>query len=306
MPDHTPPQTPPHTSAQAIDLVHRQRHFTNTLPDLRLFRERFFRACRTRLFQTLRRNVQVDDDQSATLLHDDYLNTLHDGPCHYTIYAIPPLRGLALLTVSRSLLAAIVDELFGAGGIHAKVGGNDLDLSGMERRIGVKFGLIAAQSLKDAFSPQIDFVANVTGTESHTALVSVADSAEPFCVMAARLSLATGGGLVSAAIPYRALEPYRTALSSVISIAGKHDSERAWEDQMDASLGEVPIELAAQAGVASVPVRFLSRMQVGDVIALQMFRHARVVRADGAVLCLADYGERNGEIHLRVHSDGVP
>jgi len=37
-----------------------------------------------------------------------------------------------------------------------------------------------------------------------------------------------------------------------------------------------------------------------------MFRHARIVRPDGGLLCLADYGERNGEIHLRMHSDGVP
>ncbi len=297
---------PEHAPAQKIDLVHRQRHFTNTLPDLRLYRERFFRACRTRLFQTLRRNVQVEDDRSTTLLHDEYLNAVHDGPCLYTIYAIPPLRGLALLTISRSLLAAVVDDLFGAGGIHAKIGQNDLDLSGMERRIGVKFGVMAGQSLRDAFLPQIEFTPTVTGTESHAALVSVADSAEPFSVMAARLSLSTGGGLVSVAIPYRALEPYRTALSSVISIGGKHDNEKAWEDQMDASLGEVPIELAAQAGVVSIPVRSLSRLQVGDIVALQIFRHARLVRPDGGVLCLADYGERDGEIHLRVHSDGVP
>lgn len=293
-------------SPQRIDLVHRQHHFANTLPDLRLFRERFFRACRTRLFQTLRRNVQVEDDHSATLLHDEYLNTAHDGPCLYTIYAIPPLRGLALLTVSRSLLAAIVDDLFGAGGMQARVRQNDLDFSGMERRIGMKFGQMAAQSLKDAFSPQLEFTPTVTGTESHTALVSVADSAEPFCVMAARLTLATGGGLVSAAIPYRALEPYRTALSSVISIAGKHDSEKAWEDQIDAALGEVPVELAAEAGVVSIPLSRLSHMQLGDVMALRLFKLARVVRPDGGVLCLADYGERDGEIHLRVQADGGP
>jgi flagellar motor switch protein FliM len=293
-------------SLQKIDLVHKQRHYTNTLPDLRLFRERFFRACRTRLFQTLRRNVRVEDEWSDTLLHDEYLGTVHDGPCFYTIYAMPPLRGLTLLTISRSLLAAIVDDLFGAGGIHAKVGQNDLDLSGMERRIGMKFGLMAAQSLRDAFSPQIDLVASVTGTESHTALVSVADSSEPFCIMAARIFLSTGGGLVSVAIPYRALEPYRNTLSSAISIVGSGDGEKAWEDQMDASLGEVPIEFAVQVGVASIPIRLLSQMQVGEVISLRVFRHARVVRTDGGLLCLADYGERDGEIHLRVHSNGAP
>ncbi|HUC18051.1 MAG TPA: hypothetical protein VMA37_10240 [Acetobacteraceae bacterium] len=291
---------------QKIDLVHKQRHHANTLPDLRLFRERFFRACRTRLFQTLRLNVRIDDERSDTLPHDDYLSMVHEGPCFYTIYAMPPLRGPALLTISRSLLAAIVDDLFGAGDIRTAIGQNDLDLSGMERRIGMKFGALAAQSLRDAFSPQIDLVATVTGTESYAALVSIADPAEPLCIMAARISLSTGGGLVSTAIPYRSLEPYRAALSSVISVAGNIDSERAWEEQMETSLDEIPVELAVQAGVAAISVERLSKIQIGDVILLKLFRHARIAPADGELLCLADYGERNGEICLRMHSDGAP
>jgi flagellar motor switch protein FliM len=291
---------------QKIDLVHKQRHYTNTLPDLRLFRERFFRACRTRLFQTLRLNIRIDDERSDTLPHDDYLSMVHDGPCFYTIYAMPPLRGLALLSISRSLLAAIVDDLFGAGDIRAAAGQNDLDLSGMERRIGTKFGLLAAQSLRDAFSPQIELTATVTGTESYTALVSIADPTEPLCIMAARFFLSTGSGLVSMAIPYRSLEPHRAALSSVISIAGNPESGRAWEDQMEASLDEVPIELAVQAGVATVSVQQLAKIQIGDVISMKLFRYARIVPADGSLLCLADYGEQNGEIHLRMHSNGIP
>lgn len=291
------------TSPQVVDLVHSRRSFTDALPDLRLFRERFFRSCRTRLFQTMRINAQVGEDESSVMLHDDYLRVTNESPCLYTIYEIPPLRGLAIIAISRSLLAAIVDARFGAGRLAATVEEGGQDFSIMERRTGDAFSRMAAQSLKDAFLPQIEFTPAATGTEVHADVVSVADSAEPFCVMAAQLSLATGEGNVSAAIPFRALEPYRAALSSVVLVAAKHDGEKVWEEQMDAALGAVPIELAAEAGVVSVPLSRLSCMRIGDVMPLKLFQSARVVPSDGEALFLADYGGKDGEIHLRVQTE---
>jgi flagellar motor switch protein FliM len=288
-----------------IDLVNPAANFVNRLSDMTAFRERFFRSCRTRVFQMLRRTIHIGDERFDVIPHDEYLTGIHNDQCLYGISELPPIRGLSLVTVSRGLLSAVVDELFGAGDIPAGPRNDIGEVSAMERRIGVKLLEAFVQALRDAFSPQLDIAPRLIRSESHPTLASVADAEELLCTMVASLITPTGGGLLSVAIPYRGLEPYRVALSSPMSILTQAEPNGDWSARLANVTDEIEIEVVIETGTVKIPVRALLDLKVGDVLPLRVFRYARVVSSDGTPLCFADVGARYGMVQFRLRQEGV-
>ncbi|HLJ06070.1 MAG TPA: FliM/FliN family flagellar motor switch protein [Acetobacteraceae bacterium] len=288
-----------------IDLVSPAATFVNRLSDMTAFRERFFRSCRTRLFQMLRRTIHVSDERFEVVPHDEYLTGIHSGQCLYGITELAPVRGLSLVTVSRGLLSAVVDDMFGAGDIPGGTRNDPGEVSAMERRIGMKLIESFAHALRDAFAPQLDIAPRLIRAESHPTLASVADAEELLCTMVASLATPTGGGLLSVAIPYRGLEPYRVALSSPISGLNQTEPNTAWSSQLATVTDEVEIDVVIETGTVKIPVQTLQNLKVGDILPLRLFRYARVVSTDGIQLCVADVGARDGVVHFRLRQEGV-
>ena len=288
-----------------IDLVSPAATFVNRLSDMTAFRERFFRSCRTRLFQMLRRTIHVSDERFEVVPHDEYLTGIHSGQCLYGITELAPVRGLSLVTVSRGLLSAVVDDMFGAGDIPGGTRNDPGEVSAMERRIGMKLIESFAHALRDAFAPQLDIAPRLIRAESHPTLASVADAEELLCTMVASLATPTGGGLLSVAIPYRGLEPYRVALSSPISGLNQTEPNTAWSSQLATVTDEVETDVVIETGTVKIPVQTLQNLKVGDILPLRLFRYARVVSTDGIQLCVADVGARDGVVHFRLRQEGV-
>lgn len=288
-----------------IDLVSPSAIFVNRLPDMTAFRERFFRSCRTRVFQMLHRSVHVHDEKFDVVPHDEYLTGIHSGQCLYGITEVAPIRGLSLVTISRDLLSAIVDDLFGAGDLRIESDEEPGEISAMERRIGVKLIDAFAQALHDAFSPQLDLAPRVIRQESHTTLASVADAEELLCIMAGTLATVNGSGLVSVAIPYRGIEPYRVALSSGVSGTNQTEANPEWSDRLANVTDEIEMEVTIETGSITIPLRSLQALEVGDLLPLRIFRYARVISGDGLQLCQADVGGRDGMVQFRLRQDGV-
>ena len=288
-----------------IDLVSPAATFVNRLSDMTAFRERFFRSCRTRLFQMLRRTVHVSDERFDVVPHDEYLTGIHSDQCLYGVTELSPIRGISLVTVSRGLLSAVVDDMFGAGDIPASARNDAGEVSAMERRIGMKLLESFAQALRDSFTPQLDITPRLVRAESHPTLASVADAEELLCTMVATLTTPTGGGLLSVAIPYRGLEPFRVALSTPVSGLNQAEPNAAWSARLASVTDEIEIDVVIETGTVRIPVQKLQNLKVGDTLPLHLFRYARVVSTDGVQLCFADVGARDGIIHFRLRQEGV-
>jgi flagellar motor switch protein FliM len=288
-----------------IDLVSPAATFVNRLSDMTAFRERFFRSCRTRLFQMLRRTIHISDERFEVVPHDEYLTGIHGSQCLYGITELAPIRGLSLVTVSQGLLSAVVDDLFGAGDIPSGARNDEGEVSAMERRIGMRLLDAFAQALHDSFAPQLDITPRLMRAESHPTLASIADAEELLCTMVASLTTPTGGGLLSVAIPYRGLEPYRVALSSPISGLSHTEPDAAWSARLASVTDEIEIEVVIETGTVSIPVHTLQNLKIGDTLPLHLFRYAHVVSTDGVQLCFADVGARDGIVHFRLRQEGV-
>jgi len=151
----------------------------------------------------------------------------------------------------------------------------------------------------------LDITPRSIRAESHPTLASIADADELLCTMVANLTTPTGGGLLSVAIPYKGLEPYRVTLSSPVSGLSQDEPNAAWSSQLAGVTDEIEIDVVIETGTVKIPVQTLQSLKIGDILPLRLFRHARVVSMDGIQLCFADVGARDGIVHFRLRQEGV-
>jgi flagellar motor switch protein FliM len=279
----------PDTTLQPLNLVSARVTSRNRLPGTDMLRERFFRMVRSKMFQVFRHSVQILDEASDIVPHDDYLNRSGQHLGIYVIYEMPPIRGFTIIHLSNSLTAAIVDDVFGARDLPSSINSNAEELSDMERRIGKRTTDIFSDAITEACAPHFQITPKWSRTELHTALASVADSSDPLFVISGVIAFPCGAGDMSIAIPHKGLEPFREALASPISGLTKLEDDTEWADQITASLDDVPIELAFQIGEIRTALANIAAMRVGDILPARIFNQARVV-AQGSVVGLADYG----------------
>ncbi|GHD98138.1 hypothetical protein U879_11715 [Defluviimonas sp. 20V17] len=266
---------------QAIDLLHPETVFVNRLPDMTGVVERLFRHFRALLFQEFRYTLQSADGQFRILSHDEYLGN-RPGYNLYGILALPPVKGLSLVILEGSLLAALVDELFGAS---APAGPEQArgQISIMETRIGRRLVEMVVTSINVAFQQYFPVAAEIVRTEGFSALASVADAAEPFCVLSTTLGLSTGEGSVSIAIPYRGLEPFSEVLGAPMGGESQKEAHSQWIDRIAASIDTVPVEIAFEIGTTQLSAGALGALAEGDILPLALHRDARAIIGGAAV-----------------------
>ncbi|MDA3888300.1 MAG: FliM/FliN family flagellar motor switch protein [Allgaiera sp.] len=270
----------PETS-HTIDLLKPETVFVNRLPDMTGVVERLFRHFRALLFQEFRYTLQSADGQFRILSHDEYLGN-RPGYNLYGILALPPIKGLSLVILEGPLLAALVDELFGASA-PAEPDQTRAQISIMESRIGRRLIEMIVTSVNVAFEQYFPIAAEIVRTEGFSALASVADAAEPFCVLSTTLSLSTGTGSVSIAIPYRGLEPFSEVLGAPMGGESQKEAHSQWVDRIAASIDNVPVEVAFEIGSIQLSAGALAALSEGDVLPLTLHHDARAIIGGAAV-----------------------
>jgi len=282
---------PEDTEFKEIDLINPETVFVNRLPDMMVVQERLFRHFKTRLFQEIRRNVQSTKDMFEISSHDEYLGH-RDGCNLYGVLNIQPIKGFSLMTIEGSLLAALVDDLFGANAPPADGAPQPAEMSIMEKRIGRRLIDIMINSIDVAFRQYFTASTSVVRTEGFAALASVGDAGEPFCVMSAELTMPTGAGAISIAIPYRGMEPFREILGSPLGGLTHQDASSLWSSHVETAIDIVPIEIGFEIGAISISTSQLETLAVGDVLPLTFHRNARAM-INQATLAEIAYGSVN-------------
>lgn len=271
-----------------VDLVNPQTFFVNRLPDMSVVQERLFRHFRNRIFQEFRRNVQSAADKYEIIKHDEYLAP-RGGYNLYGVFNIHPIKGFALVTIEGELLAALVDDLFGAEGPSLNEKLAPTEISAMETRIGRRLMEIMADATAVALQQYFAVNATIIRTEGFAALASVGDATEPYCVLASELTLPTGSGGISIALPYRGLEPFSEILASPLGGQAHQDASSIWAMRAEMVAEGIPVEVAFEIGTVAVTTNQLATLAAGDTLPLTFHRKARAMAGE-AVLAEVTYG----------------
>lgn len=273
--------------AEGVDLVNLKAAFVDRLPNLATLQERIFRQAKTRLFQEFRWDIEASTGSHEIVSHDRYLAPRGAGYSLYGVLSLDPIKGFSLITIDGALIAALVDDLFGAS--EPAAGPVSADISVMENRIGQRLMGIVGDALDGTLQQYFPVAMEIVRTEAFAALASVADSSEQFCVMRADVSLRTGGGGISIAIPYRGLEPFIDVLASPIGGLPKGDEASLWAARMGEAVDSAPIEVTFEIGTITISAGDLGRLAPGMELPIKLHESAKVIAGD-IILANASYG----------------
>lgn len=283
---------------QPYDLTSQDRIVRGRLPTLELLGEKFARQLRVDMQQLLRYSVEVGAGGVQILNYGEYATTLYI-PTSITVTKIAPLAGHGLVVIDAKLVSRMVDQYFGGDGKNITVEGRDFTPT--EQRVVDRVLDLTYRDMAAAWAEVLPISMETVGREINPALVNLFAADDALLVNTFHVQLESGGGEIHVAIPYAAIEPYKSVLDAV----GRNDAEQDktnWSPALQARLLDTQVPVHCSVAQAELKLRQLLRLQVGDVIDVEM-PEQHLVHAGNVPAFYAKLGESRGSLALEFQAD---
>jgi len=268
------------------------------LPTLELIGEKFARQFRIDLQALLRFTIDVGAGGVQVLKFSEYSQSLF-VPTSIGLSRITPFVGACLITLDAKLVFRVVEKLFGGSGEGSQLEGRDFTPT--ERRIIDRVYDLLGRVYKQAWADVLDIHVDVVGREINPNLLNQFNADDVLMVSTFKLSMDSGSGDLHIAIPYAALEPFKSMLDSRSRIDGE-EIDNEWSQALEARLLDITTQVNCEIASRKLRLRELMSMQVGDVIELDMPDMHEVLAANLPVF-MGKLGESRGSLALEFLED---
>ena len=281
---------------RVYDIGRQERIVRGRMPTLEIINERFARNFRIGLFNLIRRSAEISVGPVTVIKYSEFVRNLV-VPTNLNMVHMNPLRGTALFVFDPNLVFLVIDNLFGGDGrYHMRVEGRDFTPT--EQRIIKKMLEVVFEEMRKAWEAIFPIRFEYVRSEMNTQFANIATPTEVVVVNTFNIELGSGGGDFHVCIPYSMIEPIRDQLTSTMQ-ADRAEADERWVSQMKQQVQDAEVELVANLGHTSVTLRQIVDLKVGDVISLDL-PDAVVARVDGVPLFRCQYGQKGGQLALKV------
>jgi flagellar motor switch protein FliM len=249
------------------DFNSQDRIVRGRLPTLEMINERFARHFRNSLFGMLRRNADISVSGVQMLKFSEFVHSLF-VPTSLNITRVTPLRGKSLFVLDPKLVFSVVDNFFGGSGrFHTKIEGRDFtptELRVIQMLLGIAFA-----DLKTAWKPVLELEFEYVNSEVNPQFANIVSPSEVVVVTTFNVDLESGGGDFYICLPYSMLEPIRELLDTGMH-SDRGERDERWELAMREEVMGASVEISSILGEATLPLRTLAGLRVGDIIPLDV------------------------------------
>ena len=253
--------------ARNYDFASQDRIVRGRLPTLEMINERFARYFRTSLFNMLRRSADISVSGVQMLKFSEFVHSLF-VPTSLNITKVSPLRGKSLFVLDPKLVFSVVDSFFGGSGrFHTKIEGRDFtptELRVVQMLLGISYN-----DLKLAWQPVLDIEFEYVNSEVNPQFANIVSPSEVVVVTTFNVDLESGGGDFYICLPYAMLEPIRDLLDAGVQ-SDRGERDERWELAMREEVMGASVEISSVFGEATLPLRVLAGLQVGDIIPMDV------------------------------------
>jgi flagellar motor switch protein FliM len=269
------------------------------LPMLEIVFDRLVRLMTTSLRNFTSDNVEVSLDRITSVRFGDYLNSI-PLPAILAVFKAEEWDNFGLCTVDSSLIYSIIDVLLGGrrGQTAIRIEGRPyttIESSLVKRMIEV---VLADAEL--AFRPLSPVKFNIERLETNPRFAAISRPANAAILVRLRIDMEDRGGTVELLIPYATIEPIRDVLLQMF-MGEKFGRDPIWEGHLATEIGQAEIAVEAVLYEASLPLRQLMSLQVGDTLNLELKPDAFVsIRAGDVTLTEGRMGRVGDRVAVRV------
>jgi flagellar motor switch protein FliM len=251
-------------SAVAYDLFNSDAN-RGSVPNLDIIYDSFIRYNRVNLSNRLRKSVEIKKIGARSYKFDDFLQTLPTPVC-VAIFKIEPLKGAALISIDSTLVMSLVDSILGGTGT-AKVPLAGRMFTAIELRLMEKIIGDMLQDLEKAWAPLYQCHMSLLRMEMNPRLISIVPPEYQIVTMLLKLQIEDISGNVLFAVPYMTIDPIKDKLKTGMQF-DLMAIDPLWSSRLSTELLEAPMETTVEMGNASISLRELLDLTVGDTIML--------------------------------------
>jgi flagellar motor switch protein FliM len=287
---------------RSYDIGRQERIVRGRMPTLELIHERFARLFRIGLYNFMRRSAEISINPVKVQKYSDFIRNLV-VPTNLNVVHANPLRGSGLIIIEPTLVFQVVDHLFGGNGqIHTRIEGRDFTPT--EQRVIMRILDIVFAEFEKAWATVYPLKYEYVRSEMNTQFANICTPTEVVVTASFTVDLGSGGGDIHVCLPYSLLEPIRDTIYSSFQ-ADRAESDLRWVRLMTEQVQDAKLELVAKLAEASLTLRDLTELKVGDVISLSVPETLEAT-VNGIPVLECKYGVSNGQYALKVERVRVP
>jgi flagellar motor switch protein FliM len=185
------------------------------------------------------------------------------------------------LVIDMPLAQCLVQRLLG-GSSHTPAPGGSVSLTAVEVAVARRAVSSLVESLSSAWLDLAQVSLSMAGTSTNPTSVQLVPSSEPTLLLNLSAALDGTASVMTLILPHRSVEPIMHHFEQGAMYGPAIEDDTRNRDLMRGAVGEVDVELRAEAGAIRLPLQRVLALKVGDTLRLK-----RPV-ARGVTLCVGD------------------
>ncbi|MEP7205437.1 MAG: flagellar motor switch protein FliM [Casimicrobiaceae bacterium] len=283
-------------AVKTYNLASQERIVRGRMPALEMINDRFARLLRIGLFNFMRRSPEISVAPVRVVKYGEFIRNLV-VPSNLNIAQVKPLRGNALVVIEPNLVFQVVDTMFGGDGrFRSRVEGRDFTQT--EMRIIQRLLQVVFDEYRNSWHNVYPLSLEYVRSEMHTQFANIANPTEIVVVCTFAVDFGGGASAIHFAIPYSTFEPIRDIIYSPLQ-GDQAEPDRRWTQMLSRQVQAAEVGLVANLTTATMRVKELLNMQIGDVLSLDIPQRV-TAEVDGVPILECSYGVRNGQYALRI------
>src|SRR5215471_11594528 len=269
------------------------------LPMLEIVFDRLVRLMTTSLRNFTSDNVEVTLDRITSVRFGDYLNSI-PLPAVLAVFKAEEWDNFGLFTVDSNLIYSMIDVLLGGRRGNTAIRIEGRPYTTIETNLAKRMIEIILADAELAFKPLSPVKFNIDRLETNPRFAAISRPANAAILVRLRIDMEDRGGAVELLIPYATIEPIRDLLLQMF-MGEKFGRDPIWEGHLATEIGQAEIAVDAVLYEAKLPLKQLMRLEVGDVLPLDITPDARVtVRCGDVLLTEGRMGRVGDRVAVRV------
>ncbi|WP_163193294.1 flagellar motor switch protein FliM [Clostridium thermarum] len=244
-----------------------QKFSKEHLRTLELIHDNFARIISNYLTAQIRTNAKIKIETIEQITYEEFIHSI-PNPTVLTIFKMPPLSGSILFETNPQFVYQVIDILLGGNGDrkYKLREFTDIDKNIIKQ---VNKGLIS--NLRLAWEDIIKVEPEIEGLETNPALNQTLAPNEPVALISFSVEIGKNTSFINICIPYLCIEKVLDKLVVQYWFQQADDSLRKESQQkLEQRLNIVDVKLTAVLGKAHITVDDFLRLNVGDVIPLEI------------------------------------
>lgn len=260
--DLTEEKPPAKAEVKLYDLTAKDVMIRDQFDALNEVYDKFISLMNTELSSSLQRSIDVKIVSKEVVKFHDFIQAF-SNPTGFSIFAMEPLLGSALLAIEPNLVFSLIDCMFGGYGKPLE---KVREFTMIEKRMVKRFSMDVLRDLETAWKVAYKIKIALRKSETKPEFVNLVNPSDLLIIVVFSISSDEFSGNLHLATPFLMLEPIKDKLSS--AYLREKEMANSFGKQLRILLKGTDLSLVAELGKTSCSIRDILNLDVEDVIDL--------------------------------------